>query len=114
VENRAALVPMVAAAIKERKATEWVRAFQEIDVPVAPVNTMDQAFAMEQTKARQMEIKMKHPSSPAPVRLVGSPLKLSETPVDYRRAPPPCGHDTADVLKELLGMDDAAIKALNG
>jgi crotonobetainyl-CoA:carnitine CoA-transferase CaiB-like acyl-CoA transferase len=112
VENRAMLVPLLNTAMKERTTAAWVRAFQEIDVPVAPVNTMEQAFAMEQTQARQMEIEMKHPLASAPVRLVGSPLKLSETPVDYRLAPPPCGHDTAEVLKELLGMDEAAITAL--
>lgn len=112
VENRKILVPLIIAAMKERATAEWVRAFQDVDVPVAPVNTMDQAFAMEQIKSREMQISMKHPLSPGPVSLVGSPLKLSETPVDYRRAPPPCGHDTADVLKELLGIDAAEIENL--
>ena len=79
---------------------------------MAPVNEMPDVFAHPQVKARDMEIEMNHKGSGHTVKLVGSPLKLSETPVVYNRAPPVCGQDTDDVLKEQLGMDDTAIKAL--
>jgi len=40
-------------------------------------------------------------------RIIGSPLKLSETPVSLRSAPPTLGQQTADVLKQVLGWDAA-------
>lgn len=111
VKNRDTLVPLIAATLAAHPVAHWVAAFQDIDVPVAPVNDMAQAFAMGQTQARAMRIEMQHPQNPAPVALVGSPLKLSATPVTYRHAPPPCGHDTDAVLRS-YGLDDDAIAAL--
>ena len=103
LKNRGELTAQISALIEKKTTAAWLKIFLEIDVPAAPVNTMDQVFAMEQIKARQMEIEMPHPLSPAPVRLVGSPLKISETPVSFRRAPPLCGEHTEEILKELLG-----------
>ncbi len=105
VENREALVAMIAAKMKTQPVSYWIKAMQDIDVPAGPVNNLDQVFAMEQVQARGMEIEMNHPSSPQPVHLVGSPLKLTENPVDYRLPPPVCGEHTENVLNELLGLD---------
>ena len=44
--------------------------------------------------------------------MIGSPIKMSETPVEYRHAPPMLGQHTDQVLRELLGMDDAELAAL--
>lgn len=112
VLNRAALVPLIAARMKEKDTAHWVAAYRDLDVPVSPVNRMDQVFAMDQIKARRMEIALPHPLSPADVHLVGSPLKLSETPVSYRKAPPFMGQDTEETLRGLLGLDEAQMEAL--
>jgi crotonobetainyl-CoA:carnitine CoA-transferase CaiB-like acyl-CoA transferase len=111
VRNRDILIPLIAAHIKRFTTIHWVKTLQDIDVPVGPVNDMAQAFAMEQVQARQMRIEMDHPQSPAPITLVGSPLKLSGTPVDYRLAPPSCGLQTDELLRE-AGMNDSAIAVL--
>jgi crotonobetainyl-CoA:carnitine CoA-transferase CaiB-like acyl-CoA transferase len=50
--------------------------------------------------------------SPTPIHLVGSPLKLSDTSVDYRLPPPICGQHTRDILHGVLQMDDADIQTL--
>jgi crotonobetainyl-CoA:carnitine CoA-transferase CaiB-like acyl-CoA transferase len=55
---------------------------------------------------------MTHALSPEPVRLIANPVKFSETPVSYRRAPPPLGADTDDVLKAELGLSDDEISTL--
>lgn len=112
VQNRDALVLLIAALMKKEPVSYWVHALQDIDVPVGPVNRMDQVFAMGQVQARGMEIEMEHPASPTPVHLVGSPLKLTENPVDYRLAPPACGADTRTVLQTLLSKDNEDIQAL--
>ena len=112
VLHRETLVPLIAARMKAQPVSHWVSALQDIDVPVGPVNRMDQVFAMEQVQARGMEIEMNHPASPAPIHLVGSPLKLTENPVIYRLPPPVCGAQTKEVLQELLNKDDKEINAL--
>ena len=103
LKNRDALTPQIATLLKQKNTDFWVKSFENIDVPVGPVNTMDQVFAMEQIKARQMEIELPHSLSAKPLHLVGSPLKMSETPVSFRRSPPLCGEHTEEVIKEILG-----------
>lgn len=112
VIHRDVLVPMIATLMKLKSVVHWVRALQEIDVPAGPVNDMGQVFAMEQVKSRGMAVEMQHASAPAPIKLVGSPLKLTENPVEYKRAPPVCGADTENVLKDVLGMDTDTITSL--
>ncbi|MCD8497633.1 MAG: CoA transferase [Alphaproteobacteria bacterium] len=112
VANRDTLVPMIADVLKSKPVSYWVEGLTKIDVPCGPVQAMDQVFAMDQIRARGMAIEMPHPLTDKPVKLVGSPLHLSDTPVDYKLPPPPCGQHTAEVLEELLDMDSAAIDAL--
>lgn len=104
VKNRDELISLIIPRIKEQPSAYWVEKLEDIDIPVGPVQSIDQAFAMEQVQARGMDIEMPHPLSPAPVRLVGSPFKLTENPVDYRLPPPVCGADTESVLNEMLQL----------
>ncbi len=104
VMNRALLVPMIAEAMLKRSTEEWLTLLREADVPCAPVNTMDQVFEMEQIAARDMKITMDHPLSDKPQNLVGSPLKLSGTPVSYDLPPPFLGQHTQEILENTLGL----------
>jgi crotonobetainyl-CoA:carnitine CoA-transferase CaiB-like acyl-CoA transferase len=63
-------------------------------------------FENPQIEARDMHIELPHPSAGS-VDLLGSPLKLSGTPVNYRHAPPTMGQHTDEVLEELLDINDA-------
>ena len=92
--------------IRTRTTTAWMEALEAAGVPCAPVNTIDQVFADPQVEARGMTIRMPHPLAGEAVRLVGSPIGLSRTPVSYRRAPPTLGQHTDEVLAELLGLDE--------
>jgi crotonobetainyl-CoA:carnitine CoA-transferase CaiB-like acyl-CoA transferase len=108
VRNRAELVPMIEAVVKTQPTAYWVENMRDCDVPAGPVNTMDQVFAMEQVAARGMKVPLAHPLSPEPLHVVGSPLKLSATPVEYRSAPPVNGQHTEEILQDWLGIDAAA------
>lgn len=112
VRHRDRIVPMIAAVIAGKTTGYWVQSLQDIDVPVAPVNAMDQTFAMPQVQAREMKIEMEHPLAAHPLNLVGSPMKLSGTPVDYRLAPPVCGQHTSEILSEVLHLDQTEIENL--
>ena len=114
VQNRDVLVPRIAEILKSKPVQYWVDGFHEVNVPCSPVNTMDQVFEMEQIQARDMQISMKHDASGHDVSLVGSPIKMSETPVRYEYAPPSCGQHSAQILKDILGKSDDDIEALCG
>ena len=67
-------------------------------------------FADPQVRSRDMTVEIAHPLSET-VHLVASPMRLSATPVQYRRAPPLLGQHTAEVLNE-MGLSAAEIEAL--
>lgn len=112
VENREILVPMIQGVLKTRTVDEWVSMFREIDVPAAPVNNVENVFKIDQIQSRGMEIAMEHPSTPVPIKLVGSPFHLSDTPVSYRLPPPVMGAHTDEVLQRLAGVSKADIAKL--
>ena len=105
IANREAIEAEVTAALAVRGLDEIVTALTEAGVPAGPVNTLDRVFASTQVAAREMVVEVAHPAAgEGTVRLIGNPLKLSRTPVTYRRHPPMCGeHD-----EELLGRRDEA------
>ncbi len=111
--NREALIPLVAECMRRKTMAEWLEGLRARHVPCSPVNKMDQVFEDAQVKARGMQIEMSHPLAAAgTVPLVASPIKMSETPPDYRHAPPTLGQHTEEVLRELLGMDAAEVASL--
>ncbi len=111
VANRETLVPLIEEALLHKTVAEWVAIFRDQDVPAGPVNTMDQAFAQEQVTAQDMRISLPHAGASRSIDLVGSPLKLSETPVSYRTAPPTLGEHTEEILIA-LGYEPGQIETL--
>lgn len=112
VLHRETLVPMIETLIARHDIAHWIDGLHDADVPCGPVNTMDKVFGDPQISARDMKIEMEHPLTNAPVHLVGSPLKLSGTPVTYKYAPPVCGQHTREILSQQLRLSDAEIDAL--
>jgi crotonobetainyl-CoA:carnitine CoA-transferase CaiB-like acyl-CoA transferase len=111
VRNRATLVPLVAAALATRTQRAWLAALDAAGVPCGPINTLDQVFADPQVAARDMRLDLPHPLA-GTVPQVGNPLRFSATPIAYDRAPPLLGEHTAAVLRERLGISDAALDDL--
>jgi crotonobetainyl-CoA:carnitine CoA-transferase CaiB-like acyl-CoA transferase len=110
VRHRDTLVPLLARRMKTRAKHDWLGALEAAHVPCGAINDLAEVFADPQVAARGMVAAMPHPLSDN-LRLVASPLKLSETPVQYRRAPPLLGEHTDEVLHE-LGLDASEIAAL--
>ena len=106
VRNRNLLVPKFEAVTRTRTTAAWMDALEAAQVPCAPVNTMDQVFADPQIEARDMAIEIPHPLAGENIRLVGSPIQLSRTPVSYRRPPPTLGQHTDEVLAEMLHLTE--------
>ena len=100
VNNRDELRPLLNEVTATHSSEEWLPLLREANVPCGPVNTVDQALSLAHSKAREMVVTMSHPTA-GEVPLVGSPLKLSRTPVAMRRHPPLLGEHTDEILREL-------------
>ena len=108
VRERAVLVPQLAAILKARTRADWLAALEAAKVPCGPINDLAEVFADPQVKARGMTVHLPHPLAGG-IDLVASPMKLSATPVQYRRAPPLLGQHTDEVLAEFgLAPDEIA------
>ena len=110
VRHRSVLVPVLAALMKARTRADWMTALEAAKVPCGPINDLAEVFADPQVRQREMVVAMPHALSGS-VRLVASPMKLSDTPVRYRLAPPLLGEHTDTVLRE-FGLSDAEVSAL--
>ncbi len=111
VRHRDTLVPMLAAMVKTLGKAHWIAALEAAGVPCGPINALDEVFDNEQVIARGMQVSLPHPCG-ADVKLVRNPIRMSATPPDARTAPPLLGAQTEDVLRDMLGYDDARIAAL--
>ncbi|MBX3686077.1 MAG: CoA transferase [Rhodocyclaceae bacterium] len=111
VANRASLIPALRRLTARRTTGEWVSALEAVGVPCGPINTLEDVFADPQVEARGLRVQMQH-AGIGPVPQVACPMRLSATPVEYRRAPPTTGEDTDSVLSGLLGLDAATIADL--
>ncbi|WP_394198124.1 CaiB/BaiF CoA transferase family protein [Litoreibacter albidus] len=108
IVNRTKLLKILEGLMVERSMSEIIAGLEARKVPVGPVNTLEQVFASEQVAAREMKIEMARGDvEGGAVTLIGNPLKLSKTPVTYRRPPPHFGEDTDAVLAWLQSQAGA-------
>ncbi|MEA2141770.1 MAG: alpha-methylacyl-CoA racemase, partial [Solirubrobacteraceae bacterium] len=90
----------VEAVFATRTRAQWEAFNDEHDCCVEPVLELDEVLESELVRARGMVIEVDQPGA-GPVRLLGTPVKLSRTPADPARAGgPPLGADTDAVLAE--------------
>ncbi|WP_282365501.1 CaiB/BaiF CoA transferase family protein [Pseudomonas sp. PS02290] len=111
VAHRAELIPLIRQATVFKTTAEWVTALEGAGVPCGPINDVAQVFADPQVQFRGLQVELPHALG-GTVPQVASPIRLSATPVEYRRAPPLLGEHTLEVLTGLLGLPDAEVIAL--
>ena len=105
VANRAECDARVKALTMKHPSDYWIQGLSKRAVPCGPVNTIDKVFADPQVKARDMVVEIPHTASGKKERYIASPIKMSATPVEYRRGAPMIGEHTDEVLGELLGIE---------
>ncbi|HYR35453.1 MAG TPA: CaiB/BaiF CoA-transferase family protein [Burkholderiales bacterium] len=110
VENRAELTRLLGDVFRKRTKREWLELLEAAGVPNGPINDVAQVFEEPQVKARGVRIELEHPVA-GKLPMVASPMRFSETPLEYRRAPPLLGEHTEEVLRG-LGKSDAEIARL--
>ena len=111
VRNRETLVPIVAAILQERPAAEWAQALSGAGVPCGLIQNMQQVFERPQVKHRGLRVEIPHPAG-VPCPTVASPMRFSSTKVRYDRPPPRLGEHTREVLTEVLGLEEPALRDL--
>jgi crotonobetainyl-CoA:carnitine CoA-transferase CaiB-like acyl-CoA transferase len=106
-----ALTEAMGEKIRGWKKGELLAALDAAGVPCGPINSIAQALADPQALARGLRIDLPHPTA-GTVPLVGTPIRMSDSPPAYRRPPPLLGEHTEEVLREQAGFDVEAIAAL--
>jgi crotonobetainyl-CoA:carnitine CoA-transferase CaiB-like acyl-CoA transferase len=109
--NRETLIARLQEIFLTKTYEEWEVLLLQHGIPVGAINTIDQVVEHPQVKAREMLVEYEHPVA-GTVRVVGVPVKLSETPGRVREPAPLLGQHTDQVLRQYLGMDAAEIAAL--
>jgi crotonobetainyl-CoA:carnitine CoA-transferase CaiB-like acyl-CoA transferase len=111
VLNRVQLIPLLAKILTEKTTEQWVSTLEAIAVPCGPVNSLEQVFAHPQIRHREM-VKQVPDKEGRLIDTIASPIRLSETPLQYRHAAPNIGEHTQHVLRHNLHYDQAKVSAL--
>ena len=110
-EHRASLVAILQEVFLTRSYEEWEALLVANGIPVGRVNNLAEVVQHPQVAARGSFVEMDHPKV-GKVPVVGVPARLSRTPGSVRTPSPSLGEHTEQALRELLGMDVAAVAAL--
>jgi crotonobetainyl-CoA:carnitine CoA-transferase CaiB-like acyl-CoA transferase len=113
VENRDTIVPLLNEIFRKDTADEWLKRLTAAGVPAGRIRRLDEVCESEHLNARGMIVTLPHPAAES-VRMMGVPIRLSETPGEVRLAPPLLGQHTDEVLKDLLGLPDEDITRFRG
>jgi len=111
VQHKQVLLPIIASILSQHSLDHWMPLLRKAVVPSAPIYDFKQVFEDPQIKHRELVKTVDHPLAGA-MSVVGNPLNFSETPVEYKRAPPLLGQHTDEILREVLGMDAPEIAQL--
>ena len=108
-DHREEVVELLEKILVERTADEWLARLDEQGVPCGAVNSMDRALKEPALLHRNMVVTVDHQGNP--VRLLGNPVKLSNS-VEKYTCPPELGQDTENVLKNILQYNDESLNKL--
>jgi crotonobetainyl-CoA:carnitine CoA-transferase CaiB-like acyl-CoA transferase len=111
VANYDALRPLLAAPLQRRTRSEWVEDLKRAGVPCGSVRDVAEVLQDTQLAAREMIETVEHATAGA-LRVLGVPVKLSDTPGAVRTAPPALGQHTAQILRQDCGLSPREIEEL--
>lgn len=107
IKYRTEIGELLSEHFLSNNAKHWVEAIHAVKVPVGLINNLEQAFEEPQVQARNMLIEMQHPLKDK-LKVIGSPIKLSRTPVEYKKAPPMLGEHTNEILARIADAEKLA------
>ncbi|MGI5830057.1 MAG: CaiB/BaiF CoA transferase family protein [Bradymonadia bacterium] len=104
LQNWDALSALINEATRQKNVQLWLELLEKEGIPSGPINTMDKVVENPQVLARNMVMEMQHPVA-GKVRCVGSPLKLSDSPIHSIQPSPTLGESNIDIICEITGCD---------
>ena len=110
VRNREALAAAIEAVMATGTRADWLTRLAAAGIPSGPINDYAQVFADPQVAARDMVVDVDHPSL-GRLHALGSPLKMSATPLNPRRRAPRLGEHTDEVLRQ-AGIGDEQLREM--
>ncbi len=111
IENRDELIQIIAERLRGETTAYWLDQFTPLHIPAGPINNLAEVFADPVVAERRIVRQLQH-SLAGEVPTVANPVQFSDTPVEYKLAPPVLGQHTIEVLKEVLGYCDDEIARL--
>ena len=111
-ENRSSLEPIIGEWTRRRTKHEVMRLMGDAGVPCGATLDTGEVLADPHLRAREMIVDVDYPTR-GTYQTVGSPIKLSDSPVTVQR-PPLLGEHTEALLGALCGMSPEEVKALKG
>ncbi len=109
LENKELLIEKLNAIFKIQPTAHWLEVLQG-KVPIAPVNTVDEAMQHPLLAEREMIVTLEHPTM-GQVKTMGVPIKVSGHQPEYKAAPT-MGGDNHEVYGELLGLSETELEEL--
>ena len=97
VKHRDILTPLLQKILSTKSTAHWQQKCEEKKIPCGPIQNVEEITHDPQLQARNMFIEQKHPVAGL-IKMIGSPLKLSRTPVSVRHHPPEIGEHNEDIL----------------
>lgn len=105
--NYGELRPMIERVVAKMTRSEVMNALSEVGIPTGPINTVGEILEDPQMHARQMIVELTHPEY-GPLKTLGIPIKLSDTPGAVETAPPKFGEHNRAILHS-LGFTDQQV-----
>jgi len=109
-DNQPAIQAIIAEIMPTRTTAEWLRFFEQADIPSMVVNDLEQLFDDPHLKETGFFTTREHPTEGS-IRTTASPFEFSGTPTEYRRHAPHLGADGREVLGE-AGLSSEEIESL--
>ncbi|MGW9100411.1 CaiB/BaiF CoA transferase family protein [Priestia megaterium] len=100
VANREELVEILTKFTKSKDSLEIIERLKRAGVPSGPIQDLAQVLAHPQVQNRELIQEVEHPTI-GQLKILGIPIKLSDTPGSVRKAPPLLSENTDEVLTHL-------------
>ena len=110
VQHRAELAALIDAVTSTATRTEWLERLDALGVPCGPILDYQDALTTPQAIARAMTVTVDHPTL-GPLRTLGTPIKMSDAPLNPTRRGPMLGEHTDEVLG-MVGFSENEIDQL--
>jgi crotonobetainyl-CoA:carnitine CoA-transferase CaiB-like acyl-CoA transferase len=107
---RAELITEIEQRLQRESRAHWLDLLEQHGIPAGPIMDLEEAFSSPLATEREMRVQVNHPVV-GQISQVGAPWKMDGHSSPIRLAPPTLGQHTAEVLRDVLGYDDAMLEA---